>query len=153
MISLMIALHVLAAIVWVGGMAFALFVLRPAAGPLDPPVRLALWQRSFERFFVWVWAAVILLPLSGLWLIFGQYGGFQALPVHLHLMHGIGWIMVLVFLHLWFAPYKRFKTALAAGDPPAAAAALDQIRKLVTANLALGLINAAIGASGRYWIA
>lgn len=147
----MFAVHVLAAIVWVGGMAFALQVLRPAAGPLEPPVRLALWQRSFERFFTWVWAAVILLPLTGLWLIFGQYGGFEGLPVHLHLMHGIGWIMVLIFLHLWFAPYRRFKAALAADDLPGAATALDQIRKLVSVNLVIGLINAAIGASGRYW--
>ncbi len=147
----MIALHVLAAIVWVGGMAFALMVLRPAAGPLEPPQRLALWQRVFERFFVWVWAAVILLPATGLWLIFFQHGGFAGLPLHLHLMHGIGWIMVLLFLHLWFVPYRRFKKALAANEVPAAAQALDQIRKIVATNLTIGLINAVIGSSGSYW--
>ncbi len=153
MSSLMIALHALAAIVWVGGMAFALTVLRPAAGPLEPPQRLALWQRVFGRFFVWVWAAAIVLPATGLWLIFFRHGGFADLPFHLHLMHGIGWIMVLIFLHLWFVPYRRFKTALAANDPPAAAGALDRIRILVATNLTIGLINAAIGASGRYWTA
>jgi uncharacterized membrane protein len=66
-------------------------------------------------------------------------------------MHGIGWLMVLIYLHLWFAPYKRFKAALDAGEPPKAAASLNQIRWIVTTNLALGLINAVIGASGRYW--
>ena len=149
--ALMITVHVLAAIIWVGGMAFALMVLRPSAGPLDPPIRLALWQRVFGRFFIWVWAAVILLPLTGIWLIIFQYGGWQDLPLHLHLMQVIGWIMVLIFLHLWFVPYRRFTAALAAGEPPAAAEALDQIRKLVLTNLVLGLITAAIGASGRYW--
>ena len=151
MSALMTALHVLAAIAWVGGMAFALMVLRPAAGPLEPAWRLALWRRVFQRFFVWVWAAAVLLPATGLWLIFFRHGGFAALPLHLHLMHGIGWVMVLIFLYLWFAPYRRFTTALDANDPPAAAGALERIRVIVAVNLTLGAINAAIGASGDYW--
>lgn len=148
--SIAIALHILSAIVWVGGMFFALLVLRPAAGEMEGPARLALWGRVFARFFPWVWCAVALLLASGYWMIFDAYGGFGAMPIYLHLMHGIGWVMVLVYLHLWFAPYKRFKMALAAGDPPEAARRLNQIRWMVTANLALGLINAALGAAGRY---
>jgi len=39
------ALHVLAAVVWVGGMFFAWMVLRPAAvSALQPPERLMLWS-------------------------------------------------------------------------------------------------------------
>ena len=34
---LLIALHILAAVVWVGGIFFAYMVLRPSAGPLEPP--------------------------------------------------------------------------------------------------------------------
>ena len=151
MISTLLAVHLLAAIIWVGGMAFALMVLRPSVGPLEPPDRLALWQRVFARFFVWVWAAVILLPLTGTGLIFLQNGGYEGLPIHQHLMNGIGWIMVLIFLHLWFAPYRRFKAAMVAGAPPRAAAALDQIRKIVATNLVIGLINAVVGSTGRYW--
>ena len=49
-----VSLHILAAIVWIGGMFFAVLVLRPAAGPLEPPDRLALWRRVFARFFPWV---------------------------------------------------------------------------------------------------
>jgi uncharacterized membrane protein len=59
--------------------------------------------------------------------------------------------MMLIFLHLYFAPWKRFRAAIAAGDTAAAAAQLNQIRILVTINLALGLITVAIGSSGRYW--
>ena len=69
------------------------------------------------------------------------------MPFHAHLMHGLGWAMVAIFGYLWFGPYRRFKAGLAAGDPAAAAAALNRIRLTVTTNLALGLINAAIGAS------
>ena len=66
-------------------------------------------------------------------------------------MHGIVWLMVLIYLHLWFTYYARFKAALAIGERPAAAINLNRIRWTVTANLALGLITAIIGASGRYW--
>ena len=151
MLSLSVALHALAAIIWVGGMGFALLYLRPAAGPLDGPVRLGLWQRVFLRFFAWVWAAAIVLPVTGYVMVWLQWGGLGAMPLHAHLMQGLGWVMIAIFLYLWFGPYRRFKAGLAAGNPQAAAAALDRIRQTVTANLALGLINAAIGASGRYW--
>ena len=142
-----VILHIFSAVVWVGGMFFALMVLRPASGPLDPPVRLALWLRVFTGFFPWVFAAIVLLLISGFTLMLGGY----AVGPHVHLMMAIGIIMMLIFFHLFFAPWKRFRVALAAGDNPAAAAQLNQIRVLVTINLILGLITVAIGSSGRYW--
>jgi len=149
--SIALILHIFSAVVWVGGMFFALFVLRPASGALDPSARLALWGRVFERFFPWVFAAIALLLLSGFAMIFWVFGGFAGIGLHINLMMAIGIIMVLIFLHLYFAPWKRFRVALAAGDNPAAARQLNQIRILVTTNLILGLITVAIGSSGRYW--
>jgi uncharacterized membrane protein len=145
--SIALILHEWSVIVWVGGMFFALLVLRPASGPLDPPARLALWRRVFAGFFPWVFAAVVLLLVTGFTLFLGGY----AVGPHVHLMMGIGILMMLIFLHLYFAPWKRFRVALDAGDNAAAAAQLNQIRILVTINLILGLLTAAIGSSGRYW--
>lgn len=145
--SIALILHTFSAVIWVGGMFFALMVLRPASGPLDPPARLALWLRVFSGFFPWVFAAIVLLLVSGFGLMLGGYAGGP----HVHLMMAIGIIMMLIFLHLYFAPWKRFRVALAAGDNPAAAAQLNQIRLLVTVNLILGLVTVAIGSSGRYW--
>ena len=149
--SIALILHILSAVVWVGGMFFALIVLRPASGALEPAARLALWRGVFERFFPWVFAAIALLLLSGFAMIFWVFGGFAGIGLHINLMMLIGIIMILIFLHLYFAPWKRFRVALAAGDNPAAAVQLNQIRILVTVNLILGLITAAIGSSGRYW--
>ena len=151
MITTALALHLLAALVWVGGMFFAIMVLRLAAGELEPPVRAPLWGRVFAKFFPWVWMAVILLPTTGYVMIFTVWDGLHNMPIHAHLMHGIGWIMIAIYLHLWFAPYKRFRAALAASDIPTAGANLDKIRILVTINLVIGLINAVIGSTGRYW--
>jgi uncharacterized membrane protein len=71
--------------------------------------------------------------------------------LYVNLMMAFGVIMMLLFLHLFFAPWKRFRVAMAAGDSAAAAAQLNQIRIIVTINLILGLVTVAIGSSGRYW--
>lgn len=146
-----LVLHSLAAVVWVGGMFFALLALRPATAPLDAGPRLILWSRVFERFFAWVFAAIVLLLLSGYAMVFEVFGGFRRVGPHINLMQGIGIVMMLLFFHLYFAPWRRFRAALARQDYPAAAGQLNQIRIIVTINLVLGLITVAIGGSGRYW--
>lgn len=151
MITVALAIHILLAVVWVGGMFFAIMVLRLAAGELEPPVRAPLWARVFRKFFPWVWMAVILLPVSGYVMIFGVWGGFAGLPMHINIMQGLGWIMIAIYLHLWFAPYKRFRAAVDASDFPSAGKNLNQIRILVTTNLWIGLLNVVVGSTGRYW--
>jgi uncharacterized membrane protein len=146
-----LTLHILGAVVWVGGMFLAYMVLRPAAGMLEPPARLALWRGVFERFFPWVWASVLALLLSGYGMLFFALGGFAGVGVHVHIMNVTGLIMMALFLHLYFAPWRRLQRALDAGDNAGAARQLDQIRVIVAINLGLGLITSVIGASGRYW--
>ena len=115
--AIAITLHLLAVIVWVGGMFFAYMALRPvAASQLEPPQRMPLWVGTFTRFFPWVWAAVILLPVTGYWMIFNVFGGFKSTALYIHLMQGLGWIMIAVFLHVYFAPYRRLQRAVAAQD-------------------------------------
>lgn len=150
--TLAITLHLLSAVVWVGGMFFAYTALRPvAAAQLEPPTRLALWAGVFARFFPWVWAAVGLLLATGFWMVFAYFGGMAAVGMHVHLMIGLGLAMVAVFLHVYFAPYRRLRRAVAAGDWPAGGRSLNQIRRLVATNLGLGLVVVAVATGGRYW--
>jgi uncharacterized membrane protein len=151
MFATLIAIHVLAAVFWVGGMAFAYFVLRPAAVPLEPPVRLSLWRRVFARFLPWVGVSIVALLASGYGLVFGMFGGFRAAPIHVHVMQGTGLLMMLLYLHLLFVPWKRFRAAVDAGALPEAAKHLNQIRQIVAVNLALGAITIIVGAGGRLW--
>lgn len=149
--ALGLIIHVLGAIVWVGGMFFAYLVLRPVAGAMEPPARLELWRGVFGRFFPWVWASIAALLLSGYGMLWLGLGGFAGAGVHVHVMHLIGLVMMALFAHLYFGPWRRMQRALDRGDHPAAAAELVRIRMIVAINLGLGLITAAIGASGRYW--
>lgn len=149
--TLLVALHILAAVVWVGGMFFAYMVLRPSAGPLEPPLRLALWRRVFGRFFPWVWVSIAALLISGYAMLFVHFGGFAGAPPHINVMQATGILMMLLFLHLYFAPWRRFSREVEAGALQDAAASLDRIRRIVATNLALGLITVIVGASGRFW--
>ena len=150
--TLTIALHVLAVVVWVGGMFFAYMCLRPiAASQLEPPVRLQLWAGVFGKFFPFVWLAVILLPLTGYMMISSLFNGMGNAPLYVHLMNGIGSLMIFIYLHVFFAPYQRLKRAVASQDWPAGGKALSQIRMLVGINTTLGLLTVLIASGGRYF--
>jgi len=151
MVSLALILHLLASIVWIGGMFFAYMILRPvAAAQLEPPPRLTLWSTVFARFFPWVWTAVIALPATGLFLSHRLFGGLGGSPPFVHLMLALGTVMVLVFLHVYFAPYRRLRVAVSAQDWPAGGKALGTIRKLVGFNLLLGMLLVIGVAGGRF---
>ena len=133
------------------GMFFAYMILRPAAAShLDPPQRLTLWSACFSGYFPWVWGFVLLLPLTGYWIIFKVFGGMASVGMHVHLMQGLGWLMILLFMHLFFAPFKRLKNAVAASDWSSAANHLNLIRRLVGLNLLIGLITIVVAAVGKY---
>jgi len=149
--SLAIALHILSAVLWVGGMFFAYQVLRPvAAQQLEPPQRLKLWTQVFRRFFPWVWVSIVLLLLSGYWMVFKLFGGMGSSGLHIHTMQALGWLMILLFLHLYFAPFRRLKEAVITEQWPEAGRRLNQIRHIVGINLSLGLIVIVIATAGRY---
>lgn len=148
--AIALALHVLSAVIWVGGMFFAYVCLRPAAATLlEPAERLRLWENVFTRFFPFVIAAIVVLIVSGHGLI-ALYGGFAAVGKHVHMMLASGYLMIALFLHVYFAPFKRLKRFVAAENWSDAAHNLNQMRKLVGINLVLGLLTVVIASGGRF---
>ncbi|TCD13461.1 CopD family protein [Oricola cellulosilytica] len=150
MTMILIAAHLLAAVFWVGGMAFAYLILRPAAGPLEPPARLGLWRRVFGQFLPWAGIAALTLIATGFAMIFTVFGGFSGAPVQVHLMLTIGLAMAAIYLYLVMRPWQRFRKAVDSGAIADAADALGAIRKLVALNLTLGVLVVAIASAGRY---
>lgn len=148
-ITASIVLHVLLAVIWVGGMLFAYMVLRPAVDEMEPPHKLSLLAAIFRRFFVWVWHAVVILPATGYIMLFMVYGGFAGAGIHLHLMQGLGLVMIALFIFMFFGPYPPFRKAVAETNWPEAARHLPRIRRIIAINLVLGLITVALGAVGR----
>lgn len=151
--SIAITLHLLAAVIWVGGMFFAHQVLRPiAAAQLEPPLRQPLWVGVFNRFFPWVWIAFITILVTGYWMLFGVFGGMAKAGVYVHTMHGLGLLMVAIFLYVYFVPFAGLKRAVAEQAWPEGKKHIDRIRDLVGINTILGFLTIAIGAGGRYLV-
>lgn len=145
----LIALHALAATIWVGGLFFLVGILRPAASTVPLADRLPLLSVAMGRFFLWVWIAMILLLITGNTMIF-MLGGMGAVPVYIHLMQALGWVMFLLFGHMFFSPWRRVRVALAAGALADASRAMNQLRILASVNLAVGLLVIVIASGGRY---
>jgi len=139
-------LHLLAIIVWIGGMVFSQFFLRPAVAQLEPPVRLRFMHDVLGRFFRAVLVASLLTLASGLWMLgrvakqVVQSGGSFDMPLSWTVMAVLGIAMVAIFMHIRFVLYKRFGSCVAAADWTAGGAALVKIRNWVSINLGLGVL-------------
>jgi uncharacterized membrane protein len=137
-VRIAIALHVLAAVIWVGGMMFAHFALRPSVQSLPPQQRLALLRAVLGRFLALAGAAVAVIVVTGFWLIHAA-GGLAAMPPSVHAMTALGALMALIYVFVVAVPYRRLRAAVAAADWAAAGAAMARLRLLIAVNLALGV--------------
>ncbi|PKO57953.1 MAG: hypothetical protein CVU25_06235 [Betaproteobacteria bacterium HGW-Betaproteobacteria-19] len=143
---LMLFLHIVGVVVWVGGMAFAWLCLRPAAMQLPPDRRLTLWAAVLQGFFPLVWVSIALILGSGFGMLFEV--GFGGAPLAWHVMTLTGLVMIAVFASIWFGPWMALRSAVGAEDWARAAVAMNLIRQRVGFNLALGLITTAIATLG-----
>ncbi len=147
-------LHVVAIVVWVGGMFFSHFFLRPALGQLDIPTRLKFMHQVLGRFFKAVIIASLTTLVTGYWMI-GRVARASseanipfAMPLSWTIMAVLGTVMVLLFFHIRFALYKRFTLATFAQDWDAAAKSMQTIRTWVSINLLLGIVTLLVALSG-----
>lgn len=144
----LIFLHLLSAIIWIGGMFFAYFCLRPAATEvLDPPKRLSLWVATFSRFLPYISIAITILLASGISLLMAT--GLHQAPVGWHIMLTLGLIMTAVFGYIYIVLYPKLRANCLSSSWPEAAQILNKIRQLIALNLVLGICVIAAAASAR----
>ena len=148
------ALHFLSVIVWLGGMFFALFCLRPGAAHLPPAERVPLMEAVLGRFFSVLPWVVLLTLASGGWMVARvstttrATGGPFNMPLEWTVMAGLGLLMAAIFGHVRFALFKRVQRASAAQDWAAAGAALKAIRDWVAVNLTIGVLIVVVVIAG-----
>jgi len=146
--SVAVALHVLAVVVWVGGMAFALFVLRPGLAALAPPQRITVLATVFARFLPLVGVAILVIVASGAAMLLAL-PGLRGLGWGLHVMTTVGVVMIVVYAVLWLRLNPRLQRAAAAQDWPGAAAVAESMRRGVLLNLVLGIVVIVAAIVGR----
>jgi uncharacterized membrane protein len=131
------ALHLLGAVLWVGGMFFAYVILRPSLAAIEAPQRMLLHTQVFRKFFLLVWHVMPLILITGFAML-GFLNGLANVPWQIHIMLGLGVVMAAVFLAIYFGPYRQFRRTT---DRTRMASSLDNIRKLIGVNLILGLLT------------
>ena len=145
-----ITLHLFATVVWVGGMFFAYLAARPVLAELDTLLRARLWVGIFRRFFPWVWGAIVVLLVTGTYLVTSTFESFAHAPQFVQMMMGLGTLMMLIFGYVFFAPFKRLKQAVADDDEALAKKSMGLVRMLIALNLSLGLVVVAVAMLGTY---
>jgi len=146
--TLTYVLHLLCAVIWVGGMFFAWMVLRPAAiNTLQAPARLALWNDVLPRFFLWVWLVVVVLPITGFGMLHLRQQGLETAPQYVQVMIGLYLVMLSLFLRIQLLLLPGLKQAVASEDWPQGGVVLAKIRRLVGINLLIGLLLVSLAAS------
>jgi uncharacterized membrane protein len=146
--QLLLFLHLVCAIAWLGGMFFAYFCLRPAAAEvLDPPKRLPLWVATFARFLPYMSVAVLLILGTGLGMVLQV--GFGQAPIGWHLMLALGVVMASVFGYVYWVLFPKLRAECAASAWPSAGQTLNRMRQLVALNLGLGVLVVVAAVSAR----
>jgi uncharacterized membrane protein len=142
----LLAVHLLSAVLWVGGMFYAVAILRPSLNLLDAAPRLQVHIQTLKRFFRVVWVAMPLMLLTGWLMVFAAWGGFGALPWYINIMQTLGLLMALIFLYVYFAPWQRLRRAIRPGPE-----LITRIRQLIVLNLSIGIATIIAGSLGHTW--
>lgn len=147
-------IHLMSVIVWIGGMVFAHFFLRPALAPMAAPDRLRLMHDVLGRFFGAVLVAAGLVLVSGVWMIGRVTGQMTAvgvkfnMPLEWMVMSVLGLVMMVIFVYIRFVLYPRLSQAVTATAWPAGGAALASIRGWVMVNMVIGVVIVVITLMG-----
>ena len=138
-------LHLIAGIVWIGGMTFMLFALRPAAlASLEAQPRAILMGLVWKRFYAWVLVAIVVLFTTGTHLYTATFRatklatGQGSVPLGWNVMLVLGVTMMLIFGHIYFAGFKKYRRGVAAGEWSVAAKAAGLIHTMTLINFTLG---------------
>lgn len=157
-------LHVLSAVIWVGGMVIMRFAAHHSFMELEPPARLARTAHALKRLFAIVVPFVAILIVTAIIMSVGW--GFREAAVDsagsvisesayelYNLVHvkEVIWMVMAANLSVMILRRNRAQRFIDAGDFPSAAKALGVIGKyMVPVNIALGTTAIYLGVVLRY---
>lgn len=128
-------LHYLASVMWIGGMAFNILVLRPSMIVIDQSQRPVLGTTVLKRFIIFAWLSIVLLIITGISIALSRvaFGDIFRTTYGIVLLskHFVTLIMILIVT--WISFVLSTKLAPFAPKP-------NTILILVKTNLSLGII-------------
>jgi uncharacterized membrane protein len=150
-LGLVLATHILAVIVWLGGMFFLTVVLGIGASVPDRSAALSSWERALSRFLPWGMLSLAIILATGVTLVFSVFGGYAHIPNIHRFNMVIGIPAIVLFVYLCVVPWRRLRRAAFAHDTATAEKTIGQAKMLLATILTLGLLAAFASAVGRYY--
>jgi uncharacterized membrane protein len=145
-----ISIHTMATIIWLGGLFFLCVILQKGTRQLDLTTGLSLWHQLLSRFFMWGWIGMILILFSGISMIFLEFGGFSGVPPVHRVNMLIGIPAILLYVYLYFQPWQSFRRAMLKGESNVAESSIRRVRLVMSVILALGIIASVVSLAGRF---
>jgi len=144
--SIIVFLHVLSAVIWVGGMIAIRFAVHYSMQEIEEPkIKLGRTLESLRRFFNMVIPSIVLLLLTAIIMIIAL--GFKGTPLYSFVIaKEVVWtIMTLIFVVI-FIKRKQAQKAYDEGNLPLAKEKLQPIANLlIPTNIVLGLVAIFLG--------
>jgi len=146
------ALHVLAVVLWIGGVGFATTVLLPALrGTPDPIQRLAMFEAMERRFGRQARVAVLVAGLTGLYMMVRMdvWYRFTSLPYWWMDAMVLVWLIfaLMLFVVEPFVLHNRF-AARAAKDSEAAFRSIHRVHMALLMLSLITILGAVAGSHG-----
>jgi uncharacterized membrane protein len=134
-IIFMLWMHYLATLMWIGGMAFNLLVLRPSMTVIDQNQRPILGTKVLKHFIIFAWLSIAVLILTGIPMAFSRVAFEDIFTTTYGIVlvgkHFVTLIMILIVT--WVSFVLSTKLAPFAPKP-------NTILILVKINLSLGIL-------------
>ncbi len=144
--SIIVFLHVLSAIIWVGGMIAIRFAVHYSMQEIEEPkIKLGRTLESLRRFFNMVIPSIILLLLTAIIMIIAL--GFKGTPLYSFVIaKEIVWTIMTIIFVIIFIKRKQAQKAFDEGNLAIAKEKLQPIANfLIPTNIILGLIAIFLG--------
>jgi uncharacterized membrane protein len=137
-------LHILAIVVWLGGLFCMSVMVSPAGRDLDATAIAFHWQRVLARFFTWAWIALLLIVATGIALVQVRFGGFSNMPALHRANTAIGVPAIALFAYVFLVPWRRYCRSIAKSEWSAAERLLGHVRIVLAIILVLGVVASVI---------
>ncbi len=143
---LIVFLHVIAAVIWVGGMIAIRFAVHYATPTIeDPKVKIGITLEILKRFFKIIWVAIAVLIVTAVLMTLGfNFKGTDLSPIA-HAKEGIWTVMTIAFIIITIRRNKAEKL-FSQGDMLECKKQLLAIPGyLIPINITLGIIAIYLG--------
>ena len=144
--TLIIFLHVISAVIWIGGMVVLRYAIHfSIANIANPRIKLETTLENLQRFFTFVIPSIAILLITAIIMIIAM--GFKGTPLYSFVIaKEIIWTIMTVIFAFVYIKRNKAQKAYELGDMISCKMHLSPIAKyLIPANIILGLIAIYLG--------